>query len=362
MQLLCDRRLNRTTDVIHTKPQSTTNLTGRCPEGFIEIGYHRAVKLSQSSLGPLSPWLIALAAMLWGSDLLLRAKVVSAGWSASYIVLAEHLILTAIFVIPLWLGRRHLAQLTRRQWAALAFVGVGGSALGTWLYTTAFTLDYSRALTVVLLQKTQPVFALLLAATVLKERRSPVFWGWCVMALFGACLLVVGDKSFALHLHSRLLLEQALLAIAASALWGAATVVGRPLSVLLPPSLLSGARFALALPVLALLALFAVPPPITARTPEIGVLLLLVALVPGLLGMSLYYRGLRGTTASVATLAELCYPLTSLLIGVVVLHVPMTGSQWAGLLLLLAAVLALGRQPGLVVTEKPLRELSPAIS
>lgn len=300
--------------------------------------------------------------MLWGSDLLLRARVVSAGWSASYIVLAEHLILTAIFVVPLWLGRRQLALLTRRQWAALVFVGVGGSALGTWLYTMAFTLDFSRALTVVLLQKTQPVFALLLAASVLKEHRSPLFWGWCVMALLGAALLVVGDKDFGPHLLSRIRMEQALLAIGASALWGAATVVGRPLSVLLPPSLLSGARFALALPVLALLALFAVPPPIAARTPEIGGLLILVALIPGLLGMNLYYRGLRGTTASVATLAELCYPLTSLLIGVAVLHTPMTGGQWAGLVLLLAAVLALGRTPELVVTEKNTHELSPAIS
>ena len=328
----------------------------------MEIGYHRGVKSSQTFLGPLFPWLIALAAMLWGSDLLLRAKVVSAGWSASYIVLAEHLILTVIFVIPLWLGRRQLAQLTRRQWAALAFVGVGGSALGTWLYTTAFTLDYSRALTVVLLQKTQPVFALVLAATVLKERRSPAFWGWCVLALTGACLLVVGDKDFGAHLLSRVRLEQALLAVAASALWGAATVVGRPLAVLLPPSLLSGARFALALPVLILIAFFSAPPPMAVQTPEIGWLLILIALVPGLLGMGLYYRGLRGTTASVATLAELCYPVTSLLIGVMVLHAPMSGGQWAGLLLLLAAVLALGRQPGLVVTEKPLRELSPAIS
>ncbi len=300
----------------------------------------------------LSPLLIALAAMLWGSDLLLRTRVVQAGWSPSYIVLAEHLLLTAAFLVPLWRGRRLLASLSRRQWAALCFVGVGGSALATWLYTTAFSLDYSRALTVALLQKTQPIFALLLAGVVLGERRSPGFWAWCGLALSGACLLVVGDKDFGPHLLGRVRLEQAGLAIGASALWGAATVAGRPLSVLLPPSLLAGVRFALALPVLALLSLLSAPPTIAARTPEIAGLLCLIALLPGVLGMGLYYWGLRGTTASAATLAELCYPLTALLIGVFVQHAPLMPGQWLGLALLLAAVLGLGQKPGVAVSPQ----------
>lgn len=294
--------------------------------------------------------------MLWGSDLFLRARVVQAGWPASDIVLAEHCILTAALVIPLGLGWRQFAGLTRRQWAALIFLGVGGSALATWLYTTAFTLDYSRALTVALLQKTQPIFALLLAGIVLRERRTSGFWVWCALALLGAGLLVVADKDFGPHLLGRVRMEQALLAVGASALWGTATVAGRPLSVILPPMLLAGARFALALPVLALLAIFSAPPPLAARTPEIGALLVLIALIPGLVGLGLYYWGLRGTTASIATLAELCYPLTSLLIGVVVLHTPITAGQWAGLALLLTAVVALGRRPE-VVQVAPARGL-----
>ena len=64
------------------------------------------------------------------------------------------------------------------QWAALLFVAWGGSAVATWLYTKAFTLDFSHALTVVLLQKTQPIVAILLAGLVLKERRQPLFWAW----------------------------------------------------------------------------------------------------------------------------------------------------------------------------------------
>jgi len=133
----------------------------------------------------LSPLLIARAAMLWGSDVLLRSQALSAGWSPARLVLGEHLILCLLFLPALWRGRGEFIRLTRVQWAALLFVGWGGSALATWLYTTAFALDGSRALTVVLLQKTQPVVAILLAGWVLRERRGVLFWFWAVGALAG---------------------------------------------------------------------------------------------------------------------------------------------------------------------------------
>ncbi len=309
----------------------------------------------------LPPLLVAVAAMLWGSDLLLRARVAQAGWPAADIVLTEHLLLTLALAVPLWRGRGLLARLSRREWGLLAFVGVGGSALATWMYTEAFTLDPPRALTVVLLQKTQPIFALVLAGWVLRERRATLFWAWCALALTGALMLVVADPDFHRGLLSRVRVEQALLALAASGLWGAATVAGRPLSVRLPPTLLAGARFALALPVLALFALFSPPPPPVGRTPEILGTVALIALVPGLLGMSLYYYGLRGTSASAATLAELCYPLTSLLIGVAVLHTPTTQGQWAGLALLVLAVVGVSRRPGVAVARPEPQNLSAAV-
>ena len=137
-----------------------------------------------------SPLLIALAAMLWGSDLLLRPNALSAGWSPAWLVLGEHLILTLLFLPTLWRERQKLVVLTKTQWGALLFVAWGGSAAATWLYTKAFTLDFSHALTVVLLQKTQPIVAILLAGLVLKERRQPLFWAWGATAFVGAYLLI----------------------------------------------------------------------------------------------------------------------------------------------------------------------------
>ena len=297
-----------------------------------------------------SPLLIALAAMLWGSDLLLRPNALSAGWSPAWLVLGEHLLLSLLFLPVLWRERRKLAALTKSQWATLLFVAWGGSALATWLYTKAFTLDFSQALTVVLLQKTQPVVAILLAWLVLKERSQPLFWVWGIAAFAGAYLLI-GFKTLLPSL-SDVHAEQALLALGASALWGAATVAGRSLSASLPPGGLAGARFALAVPALLLLTLVpnGAPFPPAHSVHFALMFLLLIVLLPDLLGMVLYYAGLRGTSASAATLAELCYPLTALAIAVVVQHKPVALGQAIGLGLLLLAVAGLSRKPGVTAS------------
>jgi drug/metabolite transporter (DMT)-like permease len=307
----------------------------------------------------LSPLLIALAAMLWGGDLLLRPAALSAGWSPARVVLGEHLALCVLFTPVLWRERRRLARLAPPQWGALLFVGWGGSALATWLYTKAFTLDFSHALTVVLLQKTQPLVAIALAGWLLGERRTWRFWGWGAAAM--AYLLIGFQRPPALtDIHT----EQALLALGAAALWGAATVAGRSLTATLSPRLLAGARFALAVPVLAGLTLVPTGTP-TAPTHSAsyaGLFLLLIVLLPDLAGMGLYYLGLRGTSASVATLAELCYPLTSLLLGLFVQHTPVLLGQWLGLALLLLAVAGLGRKPGVAAPGGKTHEFSAAAS
>lgn len=295
--------------------------------------------------GEMGTLLIALAAMLWGSDLLFRPVVLASGWSAARVVLAEHLLLTALFAGSLWAGRRALAALTTTQWSLLLFIAWGGSALATWLYTQAFTLG--SPLPAILLQKTQPLFALLLAGCVLGERRTRGFWLWCALALAGAYALTGITTLPSCH---DLRWQQAACALGAAALWGAATVAGRLLSPCLLPVTLAGARFALALPPLALICLLTSSKDGMATLHTGGnwhawALLGLIVLLPDWLGMGFYYAGLRGTPASVATLAELCYPLTALIIGVAVQGTHLTPWQWAGLALLAGSVMRLGVRP-----------------
>src|SRR5699024_1611293 len=135
-------------------------------------------------------------------------------------------------------------------------------------------------------------------------------------------------------------LRSALLALGAAALWGAGTVVGRLLSVELRSWDVTVLRFVIGLPAAALIVWgrgvsFAVTPQ------DMGGLALL-AFIPGLIALTIYYYGMRNTAAARATLAELAFPATAALVGVTVLGESLSPTQWLGFGIVLAAVIGLG--------------------
>ena len=129
-------------------------------------------------------------------------------------------------------------------------------------------------------------------------------------------------------------------ALAAAAIWGSCTVAGRYLLPAVSPLLLTSLRILLALPLLSVLVM-AGSPTVSFPLVETGdsLSLLLIALVPGFLGLFVYYRGLYRTPASLATLAELCFPAAAAVLNWVFLGTEVTPVQMTGVGLLWAAVL-----------------------
>jgi drug/metabolite transporter (DMT)-like permease len=68
-----------------------------------------------------------------------------------------------------------------------------------------------------------------------------------------------------------------------------------------------------------------------------------LALVPGLAALLLYYRGLRTTPASVATLAELAFPLSAAGLNYAVFGTRLSASQTIGALVLAGTITVMGR-------------------
>src|SRR5262245_54808734 len=109
---------------------------------------------------------VAAGAALWGTDTVLRRPLTGV-MEPTQIVFYEHLILT-LAVLPILVSRRaHLSKIRSGVWFSLAGTALIGSALATVLFTAA--LRTGNPTTAVLLQKTQPLFAILLAHRVLKE-------------------------------------------------------------------------------------------------------------------------------------------------------------------------------------------------
>ena len=290
---------------------------------------------------------MALAASLWGLSALWRGPL-GKELPALTIVFWEHVLLTAV-LLP-WLvpaGRRLLASSLRTQLSVLV-IGAGSSALATVLFTAAFRLG--DPITPQVLQKLQPLIALLLAATLLGERLRRSYLLFLVPALIGAWLMAFADPLGATVGSAR----PALLAMGSAALWAAGTVLGRGASRELGFVDLAALRFTVGLLTLgAVVAWTSTPLAVpTSAWPSIVAL----AALPGLLAMVLYYLALGRTPASRATLAELAFPLTAALIGVLVFGTRPSVTQWLGMAIVVGTVVALSfheqraRRPAVVQT------------
>ena len=106
----------------------------------------------------------------------------------------------------------------------------------------------------------------------------------------------------------------ALFALSAAALWGSSTVLGRFLSPRSSFFTITALRFLVALPLLFLIA-WANRSPLPVPDGNQLARLTTMALIPGLAALLLYYRGLHGTPASIAAVAELCFPFMALLLN-----------------------------------------------
>lgn len=282
--------------------------------------------------------LVALGASLWGADGVLRVPLLGDMTPLS-VVFAEHLLLAAYSVPVVALGWRAFRRFGLPQWGALLVIGWGGSALATLLFTKAFTVGNPTV--VILLQKTQPLFAIALSALLLRERLGLGYWAGFAVAMVGAYLVSFSDLSPFLRLGSAEALTAAL-ALGAALLWGSSTVLGRLVLRDVPFHTLTGARLLLALPLLAGL----VAAQGTLGQAGEGIAghpgrLALLAFLPGLVALLLYYRGLSATRASYATLAELAFPATAVVLNWAFLGVGISANQLAGFLLLWGAVLYL---------------------
>jgi drug/metabolite transporter (DMT)-like permease len=289
--------------------------------------------------GYASVLLIAVGAAMWGTDGILRVPLLEVA-APSQIVLLEHLVLLLYSVPAVVLGWRFFRVLGAAQWVALLVIGWGGSALATLLFTTAFAVGNPTV--VILLQKTQPLFAIALAAILLRERLGWAYWPCFAVAMVGAYLISFGDLGPFGALTSTEALAAAL-ALGAALLWGSSTVLGRLVLKDVPFYALTGARLFLAVPLLAgiVVAQSSVGGLAAGFASEPGRVILL-ALIPGLLALLLYYRGLTGTRASYATLAELAFPATAVVLNWTFLGVGVSGNQVVGFVLLWGAVFMLG--------------------
>ncbi|MEJ2580988.1 MAG: DMT family transporter [Acidobacteriota bacterium] len=287
------------------------------------------MKIRAATLGAAC---ICLSAALWGLDgVVLTPRL--ANLQIPFVVFLLHAIPFAFMQPFLWSSYRRLREMPTSGWLALLLVAFTGGLLGTLAIVKAlFLVDFNQLSVVVLLQKLQPVFALALAAVLLGERVTARFVAAAVVALAGAYLLTFG-LSAPDAAADGVSLEAALLAILAAAAFGSATVLSK---------MRYGMTSAMAL---FYLAARGVGLPFASVTGVNWATIFIISVTTGSGAIFLYYYGLTRVRASVATICELCLPLSAVFLDYVVNHSVLGPWQWAGAALLVGAILRITIKP-----------------
>jgi DME family drug/metabolite transporter len=262
---------------------------------------------------------VAVAATMWASDAYFRNQLVQ-HLSATQIVVAEDALVT-LFLLPVLVRSRHeLRALGARGWTAVGIIAAGAQALATILFTASFSIAAQHQVfaETFVLQQTQPLIAIVLAWIVLGERRRPWFWPAAAVAIVAVYMVVFASAPLSpLSALQNGRLEVGLLALGAAVLWASGTVLGRFALGSISFWSMTALRFTLALPVLVIIVLVqnGVGGFGHYRVSDFVPNLLAIAIIPGLLALLLYYRALSKTPASLATIAEMAYPVAATLIA-----------------------------------------------
>jgi drug/metabolite transporter (DMT)-like permease len=317
--------------------------------------------------------LVGVAAALWAFDAYFRPGLTKQ-LSSGQIVLVEDLLISLCLLPVLIVSASQLRRLSGTRWLALAAIAIGPQAVATVLLTKAIGYSFVNPVPnfdvlheVYLLYLLQPVFGLAFARVFLGERRKPSFWPLAAVALVGVYLIVFAEDPTAPWQIRHPELVAGLLVLGAVVMWAAGTVLGRYALRDVSFPVTTSLRFVLALPVLLVIVLLdkggaAFSGYSVSQLPAF----LGIVLIPGVLAMLLYYLALSNTPASLATIAELGYPLALFLIFSLPAPVgqaaPLRPIELLGAVLLVVSVVTLNFLKTRDVVEIPQERLATARS
>ena len=286
---------------------------------------------------------IVLAGLLWAIDTLIRYPLLGSGVSAEKIVFVEHLFLSLIFIPLLFKETKKIGNIKLSTIFYFIIIGIFGSAIATLCFTKAFMMINPSL--VILLQKLQPIVAITGARFFLGEKVKPQFYIFGTLSLIGGFLISSADilpglsqLDFSPALLGKTAMTGYGLTLIAVFSWGASTVFGKKLSGQgFDEIQIMGGRFILGF---AFMAFY-----ISTQFNGINLdwnfavygKILAMVLLSGLMGMYVYYKGLKLISARVTALAEMFFPFSAVAINWVFLDAKLLPIQLLGAVILIVS-------------------------
>ena len=285
---------------------------------------------------------IIFAALLWSMDAFLRQTLYTL--SPLLIITIEHGVGSLLFIpiiIKYW---NKIKTLKQTGWISILWISLLGGICGTYFYTKALGyVGYIDLSIVVLLQKFQPLFAVSLAAIILKERLSSRYLILALFAMIGGYLVTFGNKPISVWDNNTII--AALFALLAAFCWGSSTVLGKHALTYLPFSLVTALRLIITTITGIVIIIFSDWSTIYSHISyDQWKMLLLIVFSTGTVALFVYYYGLNKLPASYTTLFELFWPLSAVVIDWLVRGKPLSFAQLLGAVILLTSMTVLTQE------------------
>ncbi|MBT3689997.1 DMT family transporter [bacterium] len=285
-----------------------------------------------------APIFIIIAAVLWGLDgIVLRPSLYAL--PVPLVVFVEHALAFLILIPFLIKEFKEVKKLKKGDWGAFVWIAVFGGAIGTMAITKAlFYVDFVNLSVVILLQKFQPLFAILLAWLVLKEKLPKKFFVWAGLAIIGGYFVTFGLAIPNLSSGEKII-AAALFSLLASFSFASSTVFSKRALQKINFRVGVYLRFGVTTLIMFLVVLG------TGNISNFDQItlhqllyFLIIVFSSGGLALFFYYYGLKFVTASVSTICELAFPLSAILFEYVIRGNVLSWVQWLGAIVLMYSI------------------------
>ncbi len=288
-------------------------------------------------------FLIGFASILWGLDGVVLTPRLS-NLNVVFVVFILHAIpflLMNLFLFPKY---KELKKLNISDRYSLLIVSAFGGALGTIAIVKAlFLVNFQQLSVVVLLQKFQPVFVIILVALFFKEKLSKHFMLWAGVAIVAGYFLTFGLSMPNINTDSTTI-KAMLLSLFAAFSFGSSTVFSK--SILEKIDFISATFFRygttslLMLPFIISMGLFVEFESVTTANWWV---IIIIALTTGSGAILLYYYGLKYVKASVSTILELFFPISAILFDYFINDNILSPIQWLSAGVMIFAIIKANR-------------------
>jgi len=282
---------------------------------------------------------IGISAIMWGFDgVVLTPRLYNL--DVGFVVFILHLIPFLLMNLFMFRQYKLLNEFKYRDFIVFFSIALTGGALGTLSIVKAlFLVNFQHLSVVVLLQKLQPIFAILLAAIILKEKLTSRFLFWGLIAIIAGYTLTF-EFSLPTVSSDKNTMLAAIYALIAAFCFGSSTVFSKMMLEKYNFKTVTFFRYGFTTVIMFLYVLLAQKlQQFTQASVNNWLFFIIIGLTTGSGAIFLYYFGLRRVKAIISIIVELVFPISAIIFDYIFNDAKLSMIQWLSAAIMVFAII-----------------------